>query len=411
MIYQSVHKTILPNGLTIVSEHIPYVRSISLGVWVKSGSRSETPENNGVAHFLEHLLFKDTERRSARDVVRNIESLGGMINAYTSKEQTCFHVEILDEHLPQAVDVLADILFRKGFPENEIEKEREVILDEIQSLEDTPDELVQDILMEKLYPGHSLGFSILGTEQSIAALTLRELMNFYHAHYCPGNIIIAAAGNLEHARLVDLAQGSFSFSDQPCDSSVEAPRQYGKGEVRITRPINQAHVCLGMPAFSYSDPRKYDLLVLNTVLGAGMGSRLFQNIRETYGIAYGIYSFFDFFSDNGMFGVYLGTDPKKVPRALELVEKELAVLCKRQIPRQELQEAQSQLKGNIVLGLESTAARMNRLAMLEIYFDGFKTIDYIVEAIDRTTRRSVWETSCELFRPENFLRVVFSPEG
>ncbi|HQV32984.1 MAG TPA: pitrilysin family protein, partial [Calditrichia bacterium] len=385
---QTYHKTILPSGLTVVSEFIPSVRSVSFGVWIKSGGAAENPENNGVAHFLEHMVFKSTAKRNAREIARSIENLGGNLNAFTSKEQTCFHVEILDESLPQAVEVLADILTRQTLPEIEIRKERDVILDEIASVEDAPEEWIQDYFVEQLFPGHPLGYSILGTRQSVKKTDLKTLLDFYNTHYCCDNIVIAAAGHIDHQNLLDLVQTHFHFPESPFGEQTLPVVDFGKGQIWRPARNSQAHLCLGVPGVAYQDPRKFDLLVLNTLLGGGMGSRLFQNIREEHGIAYNIYSFFDFHQQCGLFGVYLGTDARNLKKATDLLYAELEAVAADPIDAQELAETQSQLKGNLVLGLESTAARMNRLAMLEIYQKEFRPVDSVIEQINRVSRES-----------------------
>jgi predicted Zn-dependent peptidase len=409
MIYQEYQRTTLPNGIIVISEHISSVRSISLGVWVRTGTRYENPANNGVAHFLEHMMFKGTKKRSPRQIARHIESLGGQINAFTSKEQTCYHVEILDEHLPKALDVLADILCHSQFSKKEIEKERGVILDEIDSVEDAPDEMIHEIFVEKLYPNHGLGYPILGTRETVSAMQPGEIVHFYQSQYVTGNIVIAAAGNIDHDQLLKLAEKKFHFPAGDIPGQPQAPQQFSAGEFCLEKPINQAHICMGVPAYAFNHPRRYDVMVINAILGGGMASRLFQNIRERYGIAYGIYSFFDFYFDSGLFGIYLGTDKNNTFRVIKLIEKELKRLRESAVTRRELQEAKSQLKGNLVLGLESTAARMNRLAMMEMYLDHFKTIDAVIEKIEEVTPDSVLQTAQELFRPDQFLTVIYAP--
>ncbi len=407
-------KTILPNGLSIISESIPYVRSVSVGVWICTGTRFETREKNGVAHFLEHMLFKGTARRSPRQIVRDVESLGGNINAFTSKEQTCFHIEIIDEYLPNALDVLADILCRPRLSESAFPKEKGVILDEIQSVEDTPDEWIQDYFVEQIFPGHGLGLPILGTRDSVSQLKPADIREFYRAHYQPGNVIVAVSGNVDHARLVDLVGAYFEF---PAENRP-APRDYQKlvpppkfrpGERLVERPINQAHVCIGGSALGYAHPQKYDLLVLNNLLGGGMGSRLFQNIRERHGIAYGIYSFLDFYYDSGLLGVYLGTDIKNLEKVIQLVRRELERLGSKRVSERELQDAKSHLKGGLVLGMESTIARMNHLAVTELYLQKFVEIDEMIARIDRVTRDSVLAIAANLLDTGQMLTVCLIP--
>jgi predicted Zn-dependent peptidase len=411
MIYQEYNKTCLPNGLTVVSEYIPSVRSISLGVWIKTGTRFEEKKHNGVAHFLEHMMFKGTKRRTPRQIVRSIESLGGQMNAFTSKEQTCYYVEILDEHLPRAVEVLADILHNSTFAEKEFEKERRVILDEIQSLEDSPDEMIHDYFVEKLFPEHGLGYPILGTPHTVENIQREDMLHFFRSCYTAPDIVIAAAGNISHEKLIELTGRFFRFPEKNSRAPLPKSPALQTGEFIMERPIHQVHLCMGVPAYPYAHPRKFNLLILNTILGGGMGSRLFQNIRERHGIAYGIFSFFDFYLDNGILGVYLGTDKRNLERSVLLLEREFERLRKKAVPRRELEEAKSQLKGNLVLGLENTAARMNRLAMMEIYLGNFRTIDAIIEDIDNVTQDSLWETARELFEEDRFLRMIFIPKN
>ena len=402
-------KTVLESGLTIVSEHIPYVRSVSIGVWIHTGTRYETPETNGVAHFLEHMMFKSTGQRSAREIVRQIESLGGNINAFTSKEQTCFHVEMLDEHLPIAIDVLSDILFRTGFSAAEFEKERAVILDEIKALQDTPDEIIHDYFAEKLYPDHGLGYPVLGTFETVSELTPAQMISFYQQFYRSRNSVIAVSGNVKHAELVDLCATAFRFSNGSPTVAPVPPTAFNHGNYSFRRAINQAHLCLGFPGIRYQHPRKYDLLLLNTILGGGMGSRLFQNIREKHGIAYGIYSFLDFYVDSGLIAVYLGTDPKNFEKAQRLIQDELNRLVNERVTQQELADAKSHLKGNLVLGLESSVARMNRLAITEIYLNEFLPIDTIMQRVDDVTRESLRDTARQVFSDEKLLNVSLVP--
>lgn len=409
MIFQEYHKTVQPDGLTIISEYIPSVRSISLGVWVKTGSRLETRSSNGSAHFLEHMMFKGTPSRTPRQIVRSLESLGGNINAFTSKEQTCYYVEILDEHLTPAIEVLADITCHSTFPDNEFHKEKEVILDEIQSLEESPDELIHDYFIENLFPGHELGFPVMGTRESVQELTREMLLNFYQRHYRSKNIIIAAAGNVHHEELLSLSQRYFEFPPGNGELVKTPPHRINHGKFHFRKSNQQSHVCMGVPGMAYSASRRYQILLLNTILGGGMGSRLFQNIREAYGLAYGIYSFVDFYYDQGIIAAYLATDPQKMKQAVSLLEEEFGKLREETLAVQEIQEAKSQLKGNLVLGLESTSSRMNRLAMMEMYLGELYPIDRTLEEIDRITPESLQDTAKELFDPGKILQVVFSP--
>jgi len=409
MLHTPYQKSILDNGLIVVTETIPNIHSVSIGVWIRSGSRQESRENNGIAHFLEHIMFKGTRKRSAREIARSLESLGGYLNAFTSKEQTCYYAEILDSQLPRAVDILADMLGNSLFAPKEIEKEREVILDEIDSVEDTPDDLVQDIFMEKLYPGNSLGYSILGSKPNIKNLTREQLLSFYQQHYTTDNTVIAAAGNLEHGKLVSLCERKFRLPGSGCPDPAAAVTETGQGEFLYRRQISQTHICLGTIALPYNHSFKYELLLLNTLLGVGMGSRLFQNIREKYGVAYSIYSYLDFFGDNGLLAIYLGTEKNKKDQALKLVEKEIRQLRTKKISQTELNRVKTQLKGSLVLSLENSSKRMSRLAKMEIYLQKYHDVERVMKDIDKVTTTSLFELTNQIFNSQQLLRIIFLP--
>jgi len=409
MLHTRYQKNILDNGLIIVTETIPHIHSVSIGVWIRSGSRQETKENNGIAHFLEHIMFKGTKKRSAREIARSLESLGGYLNAFTSKEQTCYYAEVLDSQLPRAVDILSDMLGNSLFAPKEIEKEREVILDEIDSVEDTPDDLVQDIFVEKLYPGNSLGYPILGTKVNIKNITREQLLSFYHRHYITENIVISAAGNLEHEKLVSLCERKFHLPHSGSPDPAVPTSETGEGDFLYRRQINQTHICLGTTALPYNHTFKYELLLLNTLLGVGMGSRLFQNIREKYGVAYSIYSYVDFFRDNGLLAIYLGTEKNKKDQALQLVEKEIRQLRTKKISQTELNRVKTQLKGSLVLGLENSSKRMSRLAKMEIYLQKYHDVERVMKDIDKVTTASLYELINRIFTSHQLLRIIFLP--
>jgi len=410
MLQTHYQKTTLANGLIIVTETIPHIHSVSIGVWIRSGSRQETKDNNGIAHFLEHIMFKGTKKRSAREIARSLESVGGYLNAFTSKEQTCYYAEVLDSQLPRAVDILSDMLSNSLFSPKEIEKEREVILDEIDSVEDTPDDLVQDIFVEKLYPENSLGYSILGTKENIRALDREQLFSFYRRHYTPENMVIAAAGNLEHEKLVKLCERKFQLPHSTTSEPAVPASLTGEGEFLYRRQINQTHICLGTTALPYNHTGKYELLLMNTLLGVGMGSRLFQNIREKYGVTYSIYSYVDFFRDNGLLAIYLGTEKNKKDQALRLVEKEIVQLKSKKISQSELNRVKTQLKGSLVLGLENSSKRMSRLAKMEIYLQKYHDIERVMRDIDKVTTTSLYELINHIFNSHQLLRVIFLPD-
>jgi predicted Zn-dependent peptidase len=409
MLHNSYQKTTLANGLIVVTETIPHIHSVSIGVWIRSGSRQETKDNKGIAHFLEHIMFKGTKKRSAREIARSLESVGGYLNAFTSKEQTCYYAEVLDSQLPRAVDILSDMLGNSLFSLKEIEKEREVILDEIDSVEDTPDDLVQDIFVEKLYPENSLGYPILGTKETIRALNREQLFSFYRRHYTPENMVIAAAGNLKHEKLVKLCERKFQLPHSIIPEPTAAASLTGEGEFLYRRQINQTHICLGTTALPYNHSCKYELLLLNTLLGVGMGSRLFQNIREKHGVTYSIYSYVDFFRDNGLLAIYLGTEKNKKDQALRLVEKEIMQLKTKKISQTELNRVKTQLKGSLVLGLENSSKRMSRLAKMEIYLHKYHDVERVIKDIDKVTTNSLYELINRIFNSHQLLRVIFLP--
>jgi predicted Zn-dependent peptidase len=315
----------------------------------------------------------------------------------------------MDSQLAKAVDVLSDMICNSLFVEKEFEKERQVILDEIDSVEDTPDDLVQDIFIEKLYPDNSLGYPILGSKSSVKKISRDQIIEFHRKHYTASNIIIAAAGNVDHDKLVQLCEKKFQVPEASTVYPTNHPSKIGDGEYLVKRQINQAHICLGTQALPYHHHKKYELLLLNTVLGVGMGSRLFQNIRERYGVAYSVYSFVDFFRDGGLLAVYLGTDKNKKDLALKLIGKEISRLCTKPLSKSELMRVKSQLKGNLFLGLENTSRRMSRLAKMEIYLQKYHTVDQIIESIDSVSSEEIHSLANELFDQRDILQVIFLP--
>jgi predicted Zn-dependent peptidase len=315
----------------------------------------------------------------------------------------------MDTQLKKAVDVLSDMICNSIFSQKEMEKEREVILDEIDSVEDTPDDLVQDIFIEKLYPGNSLGYPILGSRESVQQITRDILIDFYQSHYTGANMIIAAAGSVNHEKLVEICEKQFKLPQQYKVSETMRPLTVGEGQYLVQRKVNQAHICLGTQALPYHHHLKFELLLLNTVLGVGMGSRLFQNIRERYGVAYSIYSFVDFFKDDGLLAIYLGTDKGKKDLALKLIQKELSRLTSKPLSKSELSRVKAQLKGNLFLGLENTSRRMSRLAKMEIYLNRYHTIDEMISTIDNVTSESIHSLANHLFDRQDMLQVIFLP--
>ncbi|MBI2620564.1 MAG: insulinase family protein, partial [Ignavibacteriales bacterium] len=404
-------KTVLSNGLRIVTEAIPHVRSVSIGVWIDVGSRDEDMRTNGISHFIEHMVFKGTENRSTREISRSIESVGGYLNAFTSKEHTCFYARVLDEHTKLAIDVLSDLSQHAVFPEREVEKEKGVVIEELRNAEDDPDDIIHDYFEKSLYGSHPMGFPVIGTEENLRSFTRKDLLRYRSSYYVPSRMVLAAAGNVKHDEIVELAARFFGKNGGTLDARArrQRPGHGRKEELVIERPIQQAHVCLGTVAFSIKSRNRYPLLVLNTLLGDGMSSRLFQNIREKYGFAYSVYSFVSMVSDTGAFGTYIGTDRSHVNPSIDLIFKELSKLKEKLVSEAELKRTKAQLKGSMMLSLESIANRMMRLGSSELYFQELSPLDTIIKQIDAVSRDDLQRLAHILFRDDRFSRVIFQP--
>jgi predicted Zn-dependent peptidase len=410
MYSENFKKTVLDSGLTIISEIIPSVRSIAAGVWIKTGSRFEYPAQNGIAHFLEHMMFKGTRKRSPLEIAQSLESIGGHLNAFTGKEVTCYYANALDIHLNRSIEVLSDMVCNSVFPEKEIPRERFVVLEEIKSTKDTPEEHIFDIFHEKLFPDDPLGRPILGTEEIVSGFERTSVVDFWRTQYAPENMVISAAGNLNHDKLVRLVDKYFHFekiADQKQLQLVENITQ--SQEFIIPQPINQAHICTGGLGIPYNSEDRFALLVLNAYLGGGMSSRLFQRLREKRGLAYSIYSFTDFYSNIGLFGIYMGTDSAKLKTAQSLLQDELHKLTIKEISTGQLTRIKNQLKGNLVLGLESTSRRMTRLAKNELYFNEYVSIDSLIKNIDNVTTKDIIRLANDIIHPDNFITVILQP--
>lgn len=376
------------------------------------GSRDEDPSTNGITHFIEHMVFKGTKKRSLREISRSIESVGGYMNAFTSKEHTCFYARVRDEHTRLALDVLSDLTQNALFPEKELEKEKGVVIEELRNAEDDPDDIIHDYFEKSLYGSHPMGFPVIGTENNLRGFRRDDLLAYRKKHYRPENMVVAAAGNIEHDELVELAGSLFPAAGR---KAVQTPRRKPQGKtgrsVEIEKPIQQAHVCMGTVAFSIRSKYRYPMMVLNTLLGDGMSSRLFQNIRERYGFAYNVYSFVSLQSDIGSFGVYVGTDRSHVDASMDLVVKELDGLKKRPVSAAELRRTKEQLKGSMMLSLENIPSRMMRLGSSELYFREQSPLDSIIRQIEAVTPEDIQALATSLFRAEDFSRVVFLPSG
>ncbi|MBD3290122.1 insulinase family protein [candidate division KSB1 bacterium] len=410
MIHTSLYsKTELENGLRIVTEEIPHVRSVALGVWITVGSRDENANNNGISHFIEHMLFKGTRNRTTRQIAESLEKVGGSLDAFTTKELTCYSAHVLDEHLLLSFDVLADILTNSLFDPTELEKEKEVILNEINHYKDTPDEMVFEHFYQNVFPAHPLGFPVYGTKRNVKLFTRKQLLDFFRNGYATNRIVISAAGHLKHKEVVDLIQDSFTGLPENKPRISQTYRHADYVEKVIQDKCTQAHVCLGTLAYPYTDDRKFPLMVINTYLGGGMSSLLFQKVREELGLVYSIFSFLDFSIDNGLFGIYFSSDKRHIDPILDLIKAELKELSNNTFDEQILTNLKNQLKGNLMLGLESTMARMNRLAKNEIYYNRHFTLDDILEKIDRVSVGDVCNVANELYGNDSYFTTVLKP--
>lgn len=403
-------QTILSNGLTIVTETVDTVRSVALGVWVRAGSRYEPEELSGISHFLEHTVFKGTKSRSTFDIASSLESVGGHLNAFTSKEYTCYHARFLSEYLENAVDVLTDLLLHPTFPKTEIEREKSVVLDELRDSKDVPEEIAFDTFEQYLYPGSSLGRPILGDEDTIQGFTSDKLSTYLDQNYGPENTIIVAAGYVDHAELVKMISDRYdrgNNGENRFDAIDNALYQPGK-ETR-TKDIQQSHLIVGLPIFSVFDERRYDVAVLNSILSGGMSSRLFQNIREAHGVAYQIFSFINLYRDTGSFGVYLATDPAKLDQALNLTMTELKKMVDEPVNALELESVKAQYKSGVVMGDESMERRMLRLGRQQIYYGENIGLDKFLKKIEEIDIQRIQALARELFNPEMFFTSILEP--
>jgi predicted Zn-dependent peptidase len=376
-------KAVLPSGIRVVTEAMDHVRSVAVGIWVETGSRVEPGDRGGISHLIEHLVFKGTATRSAEDIARSIDSVGGHMDAFTAKENTCFYVSVLDEHLPLAVDLLTDVLMRPLFAAGDIEKEKSVVFQEIKMVEDTPDDLIHDLFAERVWRDHPLGRPILGTWDAVKGFGRETILGHFEEEYVPARIVVAVAGHVEHARVVDLFarrfEGFARGSGPVRDARVPVPHP---GIHAVRKKLEQVHLVMGFPGVSEVSPQRYGLYLLNDVVGGSMSSRLFQEIRERQALVYSVHSGTQAFRDTGEFYVYAGTDPSNFGKVMRALMKELRALKKDGVTAEELRRAKDHLKGNLMLSLESTSSRMNRLAKQELRFGSFQSVDDLLAAID-----------------------------
>jgi predicted Zn-dependent peptidase len=410
MAMTDVSKQVLSNGLTVITEAMPAVRSIAIGIWVRTGSRHERAAENGITHFLEHMVFKGTTHRSAEEIARSADSIGGHLDAYTSKEYTAFSIKVLDEHLERAFDVLTDLVKNPLFRPEDVKKERKVIQEEIKMVEDTPDDLVHEIFTQAFWRGHALGLPILGTRQTVEGFDRRRLLSFFRRHYAPKLMLVTAAGNLQHARIAELA--GRAFGDSPQGTPLPrgpAPVPYPHLKLRDKQDLEQVHLCIGAPGYSETHEKRYALLILNTVLGGGMSSRLFQNVREKRGLAYAVFSGLSMFQDAGCLSVYAGTSTANTRRLVGLVMEEFHTLKTTPLSKEEMKRAKDYLKGSLLLSFESTPSRMSNLARQEMVFGRHVSMEEIAAGIDAVTADEVLGVAREIFIGDRLALTALGP--
>ncbi|MEW6670409.1 MAG: pitrilysin family protein [Thermodesulfobacteriota bacterium] len=394
-----VNKTILRNGIRILTQKIPHVRSVSMGVWVNVGARDETAPENGLSHFIEHMIFKGTRRRTGYQIAKEFDAIGGHTNAFTAMEHTCYHAKVLDTHLDTMVDILSDIFLNSVFEGSEVEKERPVILQEIGMLEDTPDDYIHLLAGNAFWGDNPLGRSILGPPENIRRFDADIIKAFFSRLYQPDRIIISMAGNLEHGRIVELVAPAFE-SIRPGNGFPERITPESRSLVTVThKELEQAHICVNTNGLAAADPRRFSFFLMNTILGGNMSSRLFQEIRERRGLAYNVYAFTSSHADTGIFGVYAGVAPDKVQETTTLIIKEMQRLTTEPVPLSELQASKEFTKGNLLLASESSDSQMVRMAQNELYFGRNLPLEEVIEGVDRVCAEDILELAATLFRP------------
>ncbi len=399
---RNIRRQVLPNGLTIITEQMQHIRSASIGIWLQTGSRDEDAAWNGISHFIEHMLFKGTEHRTAEEIARQVDSIGGNMDAFTAKECICFNVKVLDEHLPVALEILSDLVLHPVFDPNDITRERGVILEEIKMDEDNPDYLVHEIFTQNFWKDHPLGKPILGTKETVKKFERNAVLDAYSHRFAPGNIIVSAAGNLDHDRFVELVTKHFEHM-KPRKNGFHSPvpKIVSKITLRNKKALEQVQLCIGVPSHPIAHEKRHAGYILNTLLGGGMSSRLFQNIRERQGLVYSIYSDLNPYRDTGCLAVYAGTSRESASKVVQSVVSEFHKLKAEPVPAEELRRSKDQLKGSLMLSLESSSARMSNLARQEMYFDRFYDLDELIEKIEAVTVEDLTSLANEFFNTES----------
>jgi predicted Zn-dependent peptidase len=404
---RDIQRAALPNGLAIVTERMPQVRSVSVGVWLNSGSRAEAPERNGIAHFIEHMVFKGTRKRTAEEIAQSVDSVGGMLDAFTAKEMTCFNAKVLDEHLPVAVDVLSDLVLHPRFDPEDIAKEKQVVLEEIKMEEDNPEYVIHEMFTQNFWRGHPLGMPILGTPETVSQFSQGAVSECFAEWYAPNRAVVTAAGNLEHARLVDLVAREFEGAPRSAAAPKPAPPDTRTFvEQRSKKELEQVHIVLGVPSYPLAHERRYAASILNVILGGGMSSRLFQNIRERQGLAYAIESDISPYTDSGVLSVYAGTSKESAAKLIRSVCDEFRSVRGSGVSEEELRRAKDHLKGSMMLSLESTSARMSNLARQAMYLHRFISLDEMLTSIEAVTREEVHAIARDFFEPDRITLTV-----
>ncbi|MBM3775783.1 MAG: insulinase family protein [Acidobacteria bacterium] len=410
---REIETTTLSNGVRVITEHMPHVRSVSVGIWICTGARRETPEQNGISHFVEHMLFKGTENRSAEEIARSVDSIGGNLDAFTAKELVSYNTKVLDQHLALAIDVLADLVLNPLFREDDIDKEKGVILEELKMEADSPDYLVHEIFSSNFWKDHPLGKPILGTRETVKRFDRQMIESYYRSVYVPSNMLVTAAGNLTHERLVDLVRERFEpLSRNGALPPEQPPHTHARIGLRTKKALEQVHLVLGVPSYPLPHEQRFACYVLNTLLGGGMSSRLFQNIRERQGLAYSVFSELNPYRDSGCLSIYAGTSLESAGKVVASILKEFSDLKQHPVSEEELRRAKDHLKGSLMLGLESTTSRMSNLARQDMYFHRFFSLDELVESIETVSAADVERIARTFFDPKLIaLTVLGNLEG
>ena len=405
----TVHKTVLKNGVRVLTRELPSVRSVSMGVWVGVGARDEVPAESGLSHFIEHMIFKGTRRRSAYQIAKEFDAIGGHTNAFTTMETTCYHAKVIDDHLATMVDILTDIFLNSVFDPEEIDRERPVIFQEIGMMEDTPEEYVHLLSGEAYWGDNALGRSILGTRENVASFQAETVTKFFRKYYQPERIVISAAGHIDHNEFVNIVAPSFE-SIRPGNGPPPRKTPSGRSQIAIhEKDLEQAHICLATQGVATSDPDRYPLALLNTILGGNMSSRLFQQIRERRGLAYSVYSFISSFADTGMVGAYAGVAPQNAAAATHLLLSEMKRLKTEPVRKSELRDAKEFTKGSLLLSTESVDNHMVRLAQNEINFERDIPLSEVIAKVDEVSQESIQALSEKIFSADRLALTTLGP--